>query len=79
MRTIVGLSNLTAGASTHPGRRLLEYTYLPMLAATGLNMVLMNHLRTTSVAVAKACDSLTSGKIFSWVELDTAGLGTRKA
>jgi 5-methyltetrahydrofolate corrinoid/iron sulfur protein methyltransferase len=39
VRTVVGLSNLTAGAKRHPKRLLLEQVYLSMLAAAGLDMV----------------------------------------
>jgi cobalamin-dependent methionine synthase I len=69
VRTVVGLSNLTAGAKRHPKRFLLEQVYLSMLAAAGLDMVLLNIFHTETVAAAKACDALISEKPFAWDEL----------
>jgi 5-methyltetrahydrofolate corrinoid/iron sulfur protein methyltransferase len=66
VRTVVGLSNLTAGASGQPGRVLLEQVYLSMLAAAGLYMVLLNILHPETVAAAKASDALIGGKPFAW-------------
>lgn len=42
VKTVVGLSNLTAGAKAHPKRLPLEQVYLGMLAAAGLDMVLLD-------------------------------------
>jgi len=69
IRTVVGLSNLTAGAKGHPKRLLLEQVYLGMLAAAGLDMVLLNIFNTESVAAAKAGDALIGEKPFAWGEL----------
>jgi 5-methyltetrahydrofolate corrinoid/iron sulfur protein methyltransferase len=69
VRTVVGLSNLTAGAMGHPKRHLLEQVYLSMLAAAGLDMALMNIFHAKTVAAAKAGDALTGGKPFAWDEL----------
>ena len=66
VRTIVGLSNLTAGAGSRPRRMLLEEVYLSMLAAAGLNMVLLNIFHTETIAAAKAADALISQKPFAW-------------
>jgi 5-methyltetrahydrofolate corrinoid/iron sulfur protein methyltransferase len=66
IRTVVGLSNLTAGAGHRPGRRLLEQVYLSMLAAAGLDMVLLNIFHAETAASAKAADALISQKPFAW-------------
>ena len=69
VRTIVGLSNLTAGAGGRPERILLEQVYLSMLAAAGLDMVLLNIFHTETVKAAKASDALIGQKPFAWESL----------
>ncbi len=69
VRTIGGLSNLTTGPAPREKKRLMERTYLPMLAASGLSFVLMNVLHRRSIETAKACNALTAGGIFSWASL----------
>lgn len=69
VRTIGGLSNLTTGGAPLSKRRLLERSYLPMLAAAGLSFALMNVLHEETMAVARACRALTSGGIFAWEAL----------
>jgi 5-methyltetrahydrofolate corrinoid/iron sulfur protein methyltransferase len=69
VKTAVGLSNLTAGAKGHPKRLLLEPVYLSMLAAAGLDMVLLNIFHPETVAAAKVGDALIGGKPFAWDEL----------
>jgi len=66
VRTIAGLSNLTAGARDPGKKHLAEQTYLPMLAASGLNMILMNVLHTDSVRVARTCRLFSRESIFTW-------------
>ena len=66
IRTVVGLSNLTAGAKGHPKRLLLEQVYLSMLAAAGLDMVLLDIFHAETVAAAKAGDALIGEKPFAW-------------
>ena len=66
VRTVVGLSNLTAGSKGHPKGLLLEQAYLSMLAAAGLDMVLLNIHHSKAVAAAKASDALIGGKPFAW-------------
>lgn len=66
VRTMVGLSNLTTGVSIPARRGILERAYLPMLAAAGLDMVLMNVLRSQSVQTARASEKLLSDGIFYW-------------
>lgn len=70
VRTIAGLSNLTTGHAVGQGvrekKRLLERTYLPMLAASGLSMALLNVFHTQTVAVAHACEMLLNESVFTW-------------
>ncbi len=69
VRTIVGLSNLTTGKGHREKKLLLERTYLPMLAAGGLGMVLLNMFHHETISVARACRSLTDAKVFAWETL----------
>ena len=66
VRTIAGLSNLTAGARNPIKKHLAEQTYLPMLAAAGLSMILMNILHAESVRVARMCRLFSLESIFTW-------------
>lgn len=67
VRTIAGLSNLTSGKLGNLEKRLLlAQAYLPMLAASGLSMVLLNIFHTKTVRTAKACDALLKDEIFTW-------------
>jgi 5-methyltetrahydrofolate corrinoid/iron sulfur protein methyltransferase len=70
VRTIAGLSNLTTGGQgTSEKRLLLERAYVPMLAASGLSMILMNSFHAETVKVANACNALLTEKIFTWEDL----------
>jgi len=69
VRTVAGLSNLTTGRGDKEKKLLLEKAYLPMLAASGLSMVLMNIFHHETVSVAKACKSLMSQKVFAWEDI----------
>lgn len=66
VRTIGGLSNLTTGKGPKDRKRLLERTYLPMLAASGLSMVMLNMFHEETLRVARACNVLQDDKIFAW-------------
>jgi len=66
VRTIAGLSNLTAGARDPIKKHLAEQTYLPMLASAGLSMILMNVLHAESVRVARTCRLFSQESIFTW-------------
>jgi len=68
VRTIGGLSNLTSGGVDRDKKILLERTYVPMLAAAGLTMM-MNMTHTDTVRTAKVCRMLRSGSIFTWEAL----------
>jgi len=66
VRTVVGLSNLTSGAGPPEKKPLIERTYLAMLAAAGLNMVLLNVLRPGLVETARAAGMLLGAGVFAW-------------
>jgi 5-methyltetrahydrofolate corrinoid/iron sulfur protein methyltransferase len=66
VRTIAGLSNLTASAKDPARKQLAEQTYLPMLAAAGLNMILMNVLNAETVRTARTCRLFARESIFTW-------------
>ena len=69
VRTIGGLSNLTAGKGDRQKKLLMERVYLPMLLESGLSMVLMDMFHTETLQVAMACRRLLSKKVFSWEEI----------
>ena len=66
VRTMAGLSNLTAGAPDKAARNRYQQAFLPMLAATGTDFILMNVLDPDLMRTAKACRNITAGSIFSW-------------
>ena len=66
VRTIAGLSNLTSGAPDAAIRRRYQGVFLPMLAAAGVSMILMNGLDEKLMAVALASRKITTDSIFSW-------------
>ena len=66
VRTIAGISNLTTGQGPRDKKLLLERAYLPMLAAAGLSMALMNVFHAESVDVVRACRALSGERIFTW-------------
>lgn len=66
VRTIAGVSNLTTGRGNYEKKLLLEQAYLPMLAASGLSVALLNIFHAKTVQVAKACNALLNDPIFTW-------------
>jgi len=71
VKTVVGLSNLTSGraASDRDRKRTVELAFLPMLAAAGVTMVMLNVFHAEAVRLARACESLLSQKVFAWETL----------
>ncbi len=69
VRTIGGLSNLTAGKGAGDKKLLMERVYLPMLLEAGLSMILMDMFHEELLGVVGACRSLLSPKVFSWEEV----------
>jgi 5-methyltetrahydrofolate corrinoid/iron sulfur protein methyltransferase len=72
VRTIAGLSNLTSGAPDRRRRSLLQGAYLPMLAAVGLDMALMDVTDLGAMATARASMALCDEAIFAWEALSIA-------
>ena len=66
VRTIAGVSNLASGPMPTSRKIELEQTYLPMLAAAGLDMALLNVLHHPTVQTLKTCDALTGKTILAW-------------
>ena len=66
VRSIAGLSNLTTGLSDPQQKQKWEAAYLPMLAAAGLDIVLMDVLREGLVTIAKTSAVMLDDGIFSW-------------
>ncbi len=71
VRTVVGLSNLTTGRdpSDRDRKRAVERAFLPMLAAAGLTMVMLDVFHAEAVRLAGVCESLLSAKVFTWEAL----------
>ncbi len=69
VRTIAGLSNLTAGPGPKEKKQVLAQAFLPMLAAVGLSHVLLNILDPAIVGIAQACRTLSGMDIFTWAEV----------
>ncbi len=69
VRTIAGLSNLATGRGDRYKKRLLESAFLPMLAASGLSMALLNILHSRPVQIAQACHLLNHSTVFAYDEL----------
>jgi len=66
VRTIAGLSNLTAGAGYPDKKQLAAQTYLSMLASAGLSMVLMNVLNPETMRTSRTCRMFSHETIFTW-------------
>ena len=66
VRTVAGLSNLTSGPGPLEKKLRIEQAYLPMLAAAGLDMVLMNVLRPGAIETARAAEALLGAGVFAW-------------
>ena len=66
VKTIAGLSNLTTGAKDKNKKNLVEQSYLAMLAAAGLDYIMMDVLNYKTLKAAKISDMLVKTDIFSW-------------
>lgn len=66
VRTIAGLSNLTTGAPDLDTRRRYQSAFLPMLAAAGVSMILMNVLDPSLACTARSCQNIVDGAVFTW-------------
>jgi 5-methyltetrahydrofolate corrinoid/iron sulfur protein methyltransferase len=66
VRSMAGLSNLTSSAPDATTRMLYQRAFLPMLAASGITMMLMNVLDPTLMDMARACRNILADGIFAW-------------
>ncbi|BBO74483.1 methyltetrahydrofolate--corrinoid methyltransferase [Desulfosarcina widdelii] len=66
VRTMAGLSNLTTGAPDAAARKRYQQAFLPMLAAAGTDLILMNVLDPDLMRTIEACRNITAESIFSW-------------
>lgn len=66
LRTVAGLSNLTSGSVPLSRKTELESVFLPMLAAAGVDMILLNMDHTATVATARICAALLADGVFAW-------------
>jgi 5-methyltetrahydrofolate corrinoid/iron sulfur protein methyltransferase len=69
VKTIVGLSNLTAGKADKDKKQHMENIYLSMLACAGLDMALLNIFHQHTVKTAATCNHLLNPGVFSWEEI----------
>lgn len=69
VRTIAGLSNLATGPVGKNAKASLECAFVPMLAAAGLDMVLMNVRHAQTLRTIHICDTLLGHRIFSWAQV----------
>lgn len=63
---IIVADNLTTGVPDRHTRRRYQSAFLPMLAAAGLGMILMNVLHPAIMRVARTCRNITDGRVFTW-------------
>jgi 5-methyltetrahydrofolate corrinoid/iron sulfur protein methyltransferase len=54
----------------------MQNAYLPMLAAAGLDMVLLNVFHAPVVQTARACSALLDDKAFSWAQIAGSSAAT---
>ncbi|BBO88452.1 dihydropteroate synthase [Desulfosarcina ovata] len=66
VHTIAGLSNLTTGAPGSDLRRRYQSAFLPMLAAAGTTMILMNALDPSLVTAVGDCRRICADTVFTW-------------
>jgi len=66
VRTIAGISNLASGPVPIKRKIELESAFLPMLAAAGLSMALLNVFHQPTVHTAGLCDALLGDKVFAF-------------
>lgn len=69
VRTIAGISNLATGNLPAQTRRRLEGAFLPMLAAAGLSMALINVFHQETVKTARLCHSFLNPGVFSLADI----------
>lgn len=66
VRTIAGISNLVSGPMPTHRKIELEKAYVPMLAASGLDMALLNVFHEGTVQMVGRCNALLGEMVFAW-------------
>ncbi|MBI5897131.1 MAG: dihydropteroate synthase [Desulfobacterales bacterium] len=66
VRTMAGLSNLASGDIPVARKIALEQAFLPMLAAAGLDLLLVNAMHAPTLETARICNDLLREGIFAW-------------
>lgn len=66
VRTIAGISNLVSGPMPTRRKIELEKAFVPMLAATGLDMALLNVSHDATVRMVGTCNALLGEMVFAW-------------
>ena len=66
VRTIAGISNLASGAMPLDRKIALEQAFVPMLAAVGLDMALVNVCHGPTVETIRLCNGLLGEGVFAW-------------
>lgn len=69
VQTIAGISNMTTGKIPKDKKRLLEQSFLPIIASSGLTMALLDVFHQQTMQTARACNALLSPGVFSWAEI----------
>lgn len=69
VQTIAGISNLTTGKIPKEKKQLMEQSFLPILASSGLTMALFNVFHQQTMQTARACDALLTPGVFTWGNL----------
>lgn len=69
VRTIAGISNLTAGRGNLRNKLIFEQAYIAMLADAGLSMALLNIFHTKTIEIARACGLMKNDGVFAWESL----------
>ena len=70
VQTVASLSNLTTGPAIRSQKEALERVFVPMLAAHGLSMLLVNMNHTRSVATVRRCRWILDAGVFAWQQVD---------
>ena len=66
VKTIGGISNLVTNAPDRAARRVIEQSYVAMLASAGLSFALIDILNPDLVRAARVSGILAKENIFSW-------------
>ncbi len=73
VQTVASLSNLTTGPARRRRKEALEGGFVPMLAAHGLSMLLVNMDHARSVDMVRISRWLLEERVFAWQQVDALG------